>query len=100
MTQKEKIERLWKDMLQVEKKIATNSNAINNMKDGCEALVQEWRVYENAYKEYLKKRNRFRNILWRLWCKVTFRSTKLTKKELNKYVAKKMARVFYKGGQK
>ncbi len=91
MTNKERFER-------IEKGIIDNSTAIQNMRDGRRALVQEWRVYENAYTEYLKKRNRFRNFLWRLFCKITFRSTKLSEKELNKRVAKKMARVFYKGG--
>ena len=84
---------------QLEEKIAVNANAIMNMKYGRKALVKEWKVYEDAYTKYLKKRNRFRNSLWWLFCKVTFRSTKLTKKELNKHVAKKMARVFYKGGR-
>jgi len=93
LTNKERFE-------QIEEKIITNSNAIMNMRDGRKALVQEWRVYENNYREYLKKRNRFRNFLWRLWCKVTFRSVKLTEKELTKYIAKKMARVFYKGGHR
>lgn len=93
MTNKEKFER-------IEKAIINNSNAIVNMRDGRKALVKEWRVYEDAYIAYLKKKNRFKNFLWRLYCKVTFRSTKLSEKELNKHVAKKMARVFYKGGRK
>lgn len=100
MTQKEKIEQMYEAILQAEKKIIANSNAIMNMRDGRKALVKEWAVYENAYIEYLKKRNRFRNFLWWLFCKITFRSTKLSKKELNKYVTKKMACVFYKGGKK
>lgn len=93
MTNKERFEYL-------EEKIIVNSNAILGMRNGRKALVQEWKVYENSYKEYLKKRNRFRNFLWRLFCKITFRDTKLTEKELNKSIAKKMARVFYKGGRK
>ena len=91
MTNKEKLE-------QLEKRITDNSNAIMGMQYGRKALVKEWKVYEDAYIEYLKKKNRFRNFLWRLFCKITFRSTKLTRKELNKHVAKKMARVFYKKG--
>ncbi|KKN45301.1 hypothetical protein LCGC14_0684540 [marine sediment metagenome] len=90
MTNKERFER-------IEKKIINNSNTIQNMRNGCKALVKEWKVYEDEYKKYIAKKNRFRNSLWWLWCKVTFRSTKLTEKELNKRVAKKMAHVFYKG---
>ena len=91
MTNEEKFE-------QLEKRIIDNSNAIMGMQYGRKALVKEWKVYEDAYIEYLKKKNRFRNFLWRLYRKITFRNTKLTRKELNKHVARKMARVFYKKG--
>ncbi len=100
MTQKEKIEQMYEAILQIEKKIIDNSNAIRNMRDGRKALVQEWKVYEDEYRKYIAKKNRFRNFLWRLFCKITFRSIKLSEKELNKRVAKKMAHVFYKGGKK
>jgi len=62
-------------------------------------LEHEWKVYEDEYREYLKKKKRFRNFLWWLYCKVTFRSTTLTRKELIKRTAKDMARVFYVGGK-
>jgi len=93
LTNKERFE-------QIEEKIITNSNAIMNMRDGRKALVREWKVYENSYREYLKKRNRFRNFLWWLFCKITFRNIKLTEKELIKHTAKKMARIFHKGNRK
>jgi len=93
LTNKERFE-------QIEEKIAINSNAIMDMQDGRKALVREWKVYENSYREYLKKRNRFRNFLWWLFCKITFRSIKLTEKELIKHTAKKMARIFHKGNRK
>lgn len=92
MTNKEKFE-------QIEEKIIANSTAIMSMRDGRRALVQEWRVYEDEYKKYLAKRRRIRKFLWWLYCKVTFRSIKLTDKELNKSTAKKMARIFHKGGR-
>jgi len=84
---------------QLEKKIIVNSNAIRNMRDGREALVQEWKVYEDEYKKYIARKTRIRKLLWWLWCKIIFRSTQLTRKELNKYTAKRMAHIFYKGGR-
>lgn len=93
MTQKEKIERMRED-------ITTNSEVIRGLRYQFEHLRYEWAVYEDKYKNYLAKRDRFQNFLWRLYCKITFRSTKLTKKELAKRVAKKMARIFYEGSHK
>ena len=98
MTQKEKIDRLWEDVLQIEKKIITNSNAIESLNHRFSKLQREWSIYESKYIAYLAKRDRFRNSLWWLWRKITFRSTRITKKELTKRVAKKMAHVFYKKG--
>lgn len=100
MTQKEKIEQLESAILAAEKKITANSRAIVNMKDGRVALVKEWKVYENKYRNYLAKRDRFQNFLWWLWRKITLRSTRITRKILNERVAKKMARIFYKGSRK
>ena len=95
MTQKEKLEQVFEAVLQIEKKIVALEM---NMRDGRKALVQEWRVYEDKYKKYLAKRDRFKNSLWWLFCKITFRNTKLTNKELRERTAKKMARIFYKKG--
>lgn len=98
MTQKEKLEQLWEAMLQTEKKIINNGNAICSLNHKFIKLQREWGIYESKYIEYLKKRDCFKNFLWWLFCKATFRSTKLTRKELTKRTAKKMARVFYKKG--
>ena len=84
----------------IEKLALANFNAIQGLRDGRKALVREWTVYENKYREYLRKRDRFKNTLWWLFCKITFRSTQLTKRELTKRTTKKMARIFYKGKQK
>lgn len=97
MTQKEKIERLWKGVLQIEKKIITHDKAIESMNHKFRSLEIEWGVYENEYRKYLAKRRRIKKFLWWLFCKITFRSTKLTKKELTKNVAKQMAHIFRKG---
>jgi len=84
----------------IEKLAMANYNAIRDMRYGRKALVKEWAVYENKYREYLRKRDRFKNALWWLFCKITSRSTKLTEKELTKRTAKKMAYIFYKGKQR
>lgn len=99
MTQKEKIDQLWKDVLQIEEKIAIGNNAMESLNHKFNKLQRQWEIYENKYTEYLAKRDRLQNFLWWLWRKITFRSTKVTKKELTKRIAKKMARVFYKRGQ-
>lgn len=99
MTEAEKIERLWEDTLQVEKTLTSNSKAIESLNHRFNKLQHEWKIYENRYIEYLAKRDRFRNSLWWLWRKITFRSTKVAKDELTKRVARKMARVFYKRGR-
>ena len=91
--QEEKLEQMYEAILQIEKAMRDLSRRLGT-------LQCEWRIYEDRYTEYLKKRDRFGNALWWLFCKITFRNIKLTKKELNKRVAKKMARVFYKGKQK
>jgi hypothetical protein len=100
MTQEEKIDRLWEDVLQAEKKIVNNDRAIESLNCKFIKLQREWKVYESKYMEYLAKRDRLKNLLWWLCRKVTFRSIEITKKELTKRIAKKMARVFHKGGCK
>lgn len=98
--QEKKLEQMYETISQIEKEIITNSKAMRDLSRRLGTLQCEWRIYEDKYIEYLRKRDCFRNTLWWLFCKITFRSTKLTKKELNKRVAKKMARVFYKGTER
>lgn len=100
MIQNKKIEWLQEDVLQIEKKIITNNKTMEDLYHQFRKLEREWGIYENKYKNYLAKRDRFKNFLWWLYRKVTFRSTEVTKKELTKRIAKKMARVFCKGGCK
>ena len=85
-------------MLVAETKINVANNAIESLNHRFIKLQRQWEIYENRYLAYLAKRDRLQNSLWWLWRKVTFRSTEVTKKELTKRVAKKMARVFYKKG--
>ena len=98
MTQKEKLEQIFEALSLIEKALKANSNAIESLEYKFIKLQREWRIYECRYIEYLAKRDRFKNFLWWLFCKTTFRSTKLTRKELTKRTAKKMARIFYKKG--
>lgn len=100
MVQKEKLEQLESAILAAETKIISQSKAVESLCYQFRKLKCEWGVYENKYKNYLAKRDRFQNFLWWLCCKVTFRSTDVTRKELTKRTAKKMARVFCKGGCK
>ena len=85
-------------MLQTEKKITANSNVIESLNHKFTKLQREWAVYKSEYIEYLAKRDRLKNFLWWLCHKITFRSTEVTRKELTKRIAKKMARIFYKKG--
>ena len=98
MTQGEKIELLIEALSLIKKSLIVNSNAIESLNHRFIKLQRQWEIYENRYIAYLKKRDRLQNFLWWLWRKVTFRSTKVTKKELTKRVAKKMARIFCKKG--
>jgi len=98
MTQKEKIEQIFEALALIEKTLTVNHKAIEDLAQKFGTLQREWRIYENRYIEYLAKRDRFKNLLWWLFCKMTFRSTKLTRKELTERTAKKMARIFYKKG--
>lgn len=98
MTQKEKLEVLESAILAAEEKITALEKYVTETGDRFFALKRQWEIYENRYIAYLAKRDRFKNFLWWLCRKITFRSTEITKKELTKRVAKKMARVFYKKG--
>jgi len=97
MTQKEKLELLESAILAAEKKITSDNIAIESLNRRFTKLQREWSIYENKYMKYLEKKDRLQNFLWWLWRKITFRSTDVTRKELTNRVAKKMARVFYKG---
>lgn len=84
---------------QLEKRVTANNCTITSLGKKFRALSMEWGVYEDEYKKYLAKRNRIGKFLWWLYCKMTFRSIKLSKKELIRHTAKKMAHIFYEGGR-
>jgi len=91
MTNEERFERIEKEIINLRK------NYYSELDRGFKALKVEWEVYENEYKNYLKKKRRIKEFLWWLCRKITFRSTKLTRKEVTKRTAKRMAHIFYKG---
>ena len=95
-------EKVWKKLEDIERKITTDDDYYGrfmvSLRKEVRGLDTEWKIYEDEYRKYLAKRDRIRRFLWWLCHKITFRSTKLTKNDITKRIAKKMARIFYEGG--
>lgn len=91
-----------KEINNFKKKITANfdevSRLVYSLGTKFRKLDAEWQIYESEYRKYLAKRDRLQRFLWWLCRKITFRSTRLTKKDVLKRTAKKMAHMFYEGG--
>ena len=90
MTQKDRIEA-------IEKSVLANSDTIKRLGHEVIVLSREWKIYEDEYIKYINKKRWLRRLVWRLYCKITRRSIKPTRKKLIRRTAKNMARVFYDG---
>lgn len=62
------------------------------------SIQKEFRRYEDEYRRYLKKRHRVSDWFETLYRKIR-RKGKFTRTEIRRRTRKRMAKIFYKGGQ-
>lgn len=87
MTQKERIEKL-------ESGLAAANKRITGLQMGFRELERDWKVYEDEYRNYTKRKHRLSNWFTRVFVD---RGKKPARKTVERRLAKKMAKVFNNG---